>query len=96
MVVIGGLSGFGAQVLSGRAATPIAGEAADQLIEDLEADSASFVDRDEARNKVFGVLWNEMAYNSGASAFYMLALCGVGLVVFGLFPSRKRIERQRT
>lgn len=89
MLVMGGLLGFTSQVLSGRAATPIAEEIADQLVDELESVGASFEDEEEAHQVLFSTIWNEIAYKNNAGGLYMLALCGLGPIVFGLYPSRK-------
>tara|TARA_E500000318_G_scaffold8683_1_gene7957 strand:- start:72572 stop:72874 length:303 start_codon:yes stop_codon:yes gene_type:complete len=89
MLVMGGLLGFTSQVLSGRAATPVADEIADQLLDELESAGASFQEEEEAHQVLFGTIWNELAYKNNAGAFYMLALFGLGPIMFGLYPSRK-------
>jgi hypothetical protein len=89
MLVMGGLLGFTSQVLSGRAATPVADEIAGQMLDELESVGTSFQDEEEARQVLFGTIWNEIAYKTNAGAFYMLALFGLGPILFGLYPSRK-------
>tara|TARA_R110002072_G_scaffold150953_1_gene299721 strand:- start:64276 stop:64596 length:321 start_codon:yes stop_codon:yes gene_type:complete len=92
VIVFSILAWLGTQFLTSRIGNPYSGETAIRLVEEMKDRGAIFPNEDDVIFLLHSAIYREVQQTGDAQAFAYLitGLNGLVLVVFGVWPSRKR------